>query len=141
MTLGIPDQVILYNTLSMFPQSYRHYPTYPIRAVVTSIIHREVLLYLIMYQFIYSVINGFNVLQSNKKKDHFPVHIYILVHFLFTLYTVIFTYICHLSRNISLYHSVASYHHLNKIIMSSYYPYAKIIMSALSLSNKSSYHL
>ena len=63
MILGIPDQVILYNFLSMFPQSYRHYPTYQIRAVVTSIIHREVLLYLIMYQFIYSVINGFNVLQ------------------------------------------------------------------------------
>ena len=63
MILGIPDQVILYNFLSMFPQSYRHYPTYLIRAVVTSIIHREVLLYLIMYQFIYSVINGFNVLQ------------------------------------------------------------------------------
>ena len=63
MILGIPNQVILYNFLSMFPQSYRHYPTYLIRAVVTSIIHREVLLYLIMYQFIYSVINGFNVLQ------------------------------------------------------------------------------
>ena len=63
MILGIPDQVILYNFLSMLPQSYRHYPTYPIRAVVTSIIHREVLLYLIMYQSIYSVINGFNVLQ------------------------------------------------------------------------------
>ena len=63
MILGIPNQVILYNSLSMFPQSYRHYPTYPIRAVATSIIHREVLLYLIMYQFIYSVINGFNVLQ------------------------------------------------------------------------------
>ena len=62
MILGVPDQVILYN-LSMFPQSYRHYPTYPIRAVATSIIRREVLLYLIMYQFIYSVINGFNVLQ------------------------------------------------------------------------------
>ena len=63
MILGIPDQVIFYNSLSMFPQSYRHYPTYSIRAVVTSIIHREVLLYLIMYQFTYSVINGFNVLQ------------------------------------------------------------------------------
>ena len=63
MILGIPDQVILYNFLSMLPQSYRHYPTYLIRAVVTSIIHREVLLYLIMYQFIYSVINGFNVLK------------------------------------------------------------------------------
>ena len=49
MISGIPDQVILYNSLSMFPQSYRHYPTYSIRAVVTSIIHREVLLYLIMY--------------------------------------------------------------------------------------------
>ena len=61
--LGVPDQVILYNSLSMFPQSYRHYPTYPIRAVVTSIIHREVLLYLTMYQFIYSDINGFDVLQ------------------------------------------------------------------------------
>ena len=63
MILGIPDQIIIYNFLSMFPQSYRHYPTYQIRAVVTSIIHREVLLYPIMYQFIYSVINGFNVLQ------------------------------------------------------------------------------
>ena len=61
--MHIPDQVILYNFLSMLPQSYRHYPTYLIRAFVTSIIHREVLLYLIMYQFIYSVINGFNVLQ------------------------------------------------------------------------------
>ena len=62
MILGIPNQVILYNFLSMLPQSYRHYSTYPIRAIVTSIILREVLLYLIMYQFIYSVINGFNVL-------------------------------------------------------------------------------
>ena len=33
MILDIPDQVILYNCLSMFPQSYRHYQTYPIRAV------------------------------------------------------------------------------------------------------------
>ena len=82
MILGIPDQVILYNSLAMFPQSYRHYPTYPNRAVVTSIIHREVLLYLIMYQFIYSVINGFNVLQWNKKKDHFPVHIYWFIFYL-----------------------------------------------------------
>ena len=63
MILGIPDQVILYNFLSMLPQSYRHYPTYLIRAVVASIILREVLLYLIMYQSFYSVINGFNVLQ------------------------------------------------------------------------------
>ena len=63
MILGIPHQVYTFNSLSMFPQSYRHYSTYPIRAVVTSIIHREVLLYLIIYQFIYSVINGFNVLQ------------------------------------------------------------------------------
>ena len=63
MILGIPDQVILYNFLSMLPQFYRHYPTYLIRAVVTSIILREVLLYLIMYQSFYSVINGFNVLQ------------------------------------------------------------------------------
>ena len=63
MISGVPDQVIFYNSLSMFPQSYRHYPTYPIRAVVTSIIHREVLLYLIIYQFIYSVSNGFSVLQ------------------------------------------------------------------------------
>ena len=82
MISGIPDQVILYNSLSMFPQSYRHYPTYQIRAVVTSIIHREVLLYLIMYQFIYSVINGFNVLQWNKKKDHFLVHIYLFNFYL-----------------------------------------------------------
>ena len=126
MTLGIPDQVILHNFLSMFPQSYRHYPTYQIRAVVTSIIHREVLLYLIMYQFIYSVINGFNVLNETKRKIIF-LFIYILVHFLFTLYTVIFTYICHLNRNISLYHSMASYHHLKKIIIS----------SILSLSKKS----
>ena len=34
MILGIPDQVILYNFLTMLPQSYRHYPTYLIRAVV-----------------------------------------------------------------------------------------------------------
>ena len=27
MILGIPDQVILYNFLSMLPQSYGHYPT------------------------------------------------------------------------------------------------------------------
>ena len=63
MILGIPDQVILYNFLSMLPQSYRHYPTYLIRAVVTSIILRGVLLYHIMYQSFYSVINGMNVLQ------------------------------------------------------------------------------
>ena len=63
MILGIPDQVILYNFLSMLPQSYRHYPTYLIRAVVTSIIPREVLLYDIIYQSFYSVINGFNVLK------------------------------------------------------------------------------
>ena len=63
MILGIPDLVILYNFLSMLPQSYRHYPPYLIRAFVTSIIFREVLLYLIIYQFFYSVINGFNVLQ------------------------------------------------------------------------------
>ena len=44
MILGIPDQVISYNLSSMFPQSYRHYPTYPTRTVVTSILQREVLL-------------------------------------------------------------------------------------------------
>ena len=63
MILGIPDQVTLYNFLSMLPQLYRHYPTYLIRAFVTSIILREVLLYHILYQSFYSVINGFNVLQ------------------------------------------------------------------------------
>ena len=63
MIIGIPDQVILYNFLSMLPQSYRHYLTYLIRAVVTSIILREVLLYHIMYQSFYPVSNGFNVLQ------------------------------------------------------------------------------
>ena len=63
MILGIPDQVILYNFLTMLPQSYRHYPTYLIRAIVTSIILREVLLYLIIYHSFYSVINGINVLQ------------------------------------------------------------------------------
>ena len=63
MILGIPDQVILYNFLSMLLQFYRHYPTYLIRAVVTSIILREVLLYHIIYQSFYSVINGINVSQ------------------------------------------------------------------------------
>ena len=63
MILGIPHQVIPYNFLSMLPQSYRHYSTYPIRTVVTSIIPREVLLYLIIYHSFYSVINGINVLQ------------------------------------------------------------------------------
>ena len=63
MILGIPDQVILYNLLSMFPQSYKYYSTWPIRAVATSILHREVLLYPIIYQFIHSVINGSNALQ------------------------------------------------------------------------------
>ena len=78
MISGIPDQVILYNFLSMLPQSYRHYPTYLTRAVATSIILREVLLYLIMYQSFYSVINAINVLKSNKEKDHFPFHIFIM---------------------------------------------------------------
>ena len=32
MILGTPDQVILYKFLAMLPQSYRHYPTYLIRA-------------------------------------------------------------------------------------------------------------
>ena len=63
MILGIPHQVILSNFLSMLPQSYRHYLTYPIRAVVTSIILREVLLHLIMYLSFYPVINEINVLQ------------------------------------------------------------------------------
>ena len=82
MILGIPDQVILYNFLSMLLQSYRHYPTYLIRAVVTSIILREVLLYLIMYHSFYSVINGINVL---KRKIIF-LFIYIDSSFIYTIY-------------------------------------------------------
>ena len=85
MIIGIPHQVYIYNSLSMFPQSHRHYPTYPIRAVVTSIIHREVLFYLIIYQFIYSVINGVNVLLLDKKKDHPPIYIS-WSYFIYTIY-------------------------------------------------------
>ena len=84
MILGIPDQVIVYNFISMLPQSYRHYPTYLIRAVVTSIILREVLLYLIMYHSFYSVINGINVLQT-KRKIIF-LFIYIDSSFIYTIY-------------------------------------------------------
>ena len=130
MTLGIPDQVILYNFLSMFPQSYRHYPTYQIRAVVTSIIHREVLLYLIMYQFIYSVINGFNVLQWNKKKDHFPVHIYFGSFFIYTIYSNIHLYLSFKQKHII----ISQY-----IIILSFKKNHYIII--LSLSKKSSCHL
>ena len=87
MILGIPDQVIFYNFLSMLLQSYRHYPTYLIRAVVTSIILREVLLYLIMHHSFYAVINGINVLKCNKKKDYFPFHIHrFLFFFIYTIY-------------------------------------------------------
>ena len=82
MIIGIPNQVILYNFLSMLPQSYRHYPTYLIRAVVTSIILREVLLYLIMYHSYYSVINGIN---ETKRKIIF-LFIYIDSSFIYTIY-------------------------------------------------------
>ena len=71
----------------MFPQSYRHHPAYPIRAVVTSIIHREVLLYLIIYQFIYSVINGFNVFAMTQKERSFSF-LYIHFIFIYTIYVV-----------------------------------------------------
>ena len=77
MILGIPDRVIFYNLSSMFPQSYRHYSTWPIRAVATSILHREVLLYLIIYQFIYSVINGSNVCNEITRKIIF---LFIYIH-------------------------------------------------------------
>ena len=128
MILGVPNQVILYNSLSMLPQSYRHYPTYPIRAVVTSIIHREVLLYLTMYQFINSVNNEFNVLQRNKEKDHFPFHIYIGSYFIYTIYNNIHLYLPFKQKHITVSHHIISKSLCHYIIK-------QIIMSTLSLSN------
>ena len=86
MILGIPDQVIFYNSLSVFPQSYRYYQTYPLRAVATSILHREVLLYLIIFQFIYSVINGFNVFAMRHKERSFSYLYISWSYFIYTIY-------------------------------------------------------
>ena len=47
----------------MLPQSYRHFLIHTIRAVVTSIMFREVLLYLSIYPSYYSAINEVNVEQ------------------------------------------------------------------------------
>ena len=96
MILGVPDQVIFYNSLSMSPQSYRHYPTYPIRAVVTSIIHRR-------FCFIFSCTSSsiqslMDLMYCNEtKRKIIFLFIYIMVHILFTLYTIITTYICHVN--------------------------------------------
>ena len=86
MILGIPDQVILYNFLSMLPQSYRHYPTYLIRAVV-------ILSFLERFCFISScTISSIQSLmelmyyKETKRKIIF-LFIYILILHLFTVYT------------------------------------------------------
>ena len=65
--------------------------TCSIRAVVTSILHREVLLYPFTYQFIYSVINGSNEI---TRRDHSFVHIYIHhdSYFIYTIYNNILIY-------------------------------------------------
>ena len=93
MILGIPDQVIFYNLSSMFPQSYRHYSTCSIRAAVTSILHREVLLYLIIYQLIYSIINGSN--EITRKIIFLFIYIHHGSYFIYTIYNniqLLYTY-------------------------------------------------
>ena len=95
LILGIPDQDISYNLSSMFSQSYRHYSTCSIRAVATSILHREVLLYLIIIQFIYSVINGYD--EITRKIIFLFIYIYIMVHILFTLFTTTSNYYIHVT--------------------------------------------
>ena len=134
MILGIPDQVILYNSLSMFPQSYRHYPTYQIRAVVTSILHREVLLYLIITSSSIQSLMDLMYCNVTKRKIIF-LFIYILVHILFTLYTTIFTYICHLNRSISKYHSKSSYKQNHYVIILLYYVLNKKSSKVIILIN------
>ena len=93
----------------MLPQSYRHYPIHPIRAVVTSIIFREVLLYLIIYHSFYSVNNETNVILWRKKeRDYYPSHTSILYLLTFTL---IYSYQL-ISQLYSIIYHIAQYHYI-----------------------------
>ena len=130
MILGIPDQVILYNSLSMFPQSYRHYPTYQIRAVVhLSFIERFCFILSCTSSSIQSLMD-LMYCNGTKRKIIF-LFIYIMVHILFTLYTTIFTYICHLNRSISQEVIISYQNHYVIILLLS----KQIIMSTLSSIN------
>ena len=65
--------------MTMFPQSYRYFLIHTIRAVATSIIYREVLLYLSIYLAYYSVINEVNV---EQRLLTFPYSYYIYSYYL-----------------------------------------------------------
>ena len=68
---------------------------------------------------------------NDTKRKIIFLFIYIMVHILFTLYTTIFTYICHLNRSISQEVIISYQNHYVIILLLS----KQIIMSTLSSIN------